>query len=171
MTSSAVAPIQDNTVTFKCNIKDESSKVCGTERKIAHCKDKAVSIQHIEKTSKRCASHASVDVLLKNASPNYVTVNGERHKMYTFTESFTHHVDLLWTHGRGSLGICHNATRISNSMSAGMILVQSFLVIRCNTDYLRWSWSYSSLSTSSISRRWTKNLRMHGFADGHMDNH
>jgi hypothetical protein len=32
-------------------------------------------IQHIEKTSKRCVSHASVDVLLKNVSPNYVTVD------------------------------------------------------------------------------------------------
>ena len=93
------------TATFKCNIKDETGKVCGAERKIVHCKGKAVStsnlIQHIEKTSKRCASHASVDVLLKNASPNYVTVNGERHKMYTFAESFTHHVDLLWAHGGG----------------------------------------------------------------------
>ena len=38
---------------------------------------------------------------MKNASPNYVTVNGERQKMYTFAESFTHHVDLLWAHGGG----------------------------------------------------------------------
>jgi hypothetical protein len=92
------------TVTFKCNIKDETGKVCGTERKIVHCKGKAVStsnlIQDIEKKSKKCVSHASVDVLLKNASPNYVTVNGERQKMYTFVESFTHHVDLLWAHGQ-----------------------------------------------------------------------
>ena len=63
--------------TFKCNIEDETGKVCGAERSLLHSKDKTVSstnlIQHIEKTSKRCASHASVDAVLKNSSPNYVT--------------------------------------------------------------------------------------------------
>jgi hypothetical protein len=47
------------TDTFKYNIKDETGKVCGTERKIVHWKGKSVStsnlIQDIEKTSKRCA--------------------------------------------------------------------------------------------------------------------
>jgi hypothetical protein len=51
--------------------------------------------------SKKCASHAAVDGVLKDASPNYVNVNGEKQKMHTFTESFTHHVDLLWSHGGG----------------------------------------------------------------------
>ena len=49
----------------------------------------------------KCASHSDVDAVLKNAGPNYVTVGGERQKKQTFTESFTHHVDLLWSHGGG----------------------------------------------------------------------
>jgi hypothetical protein len=81
MTSSTVTTIQDNTQPHSsgCNNKDETGKVCRDEQKIVHCEVKTVStsnlIQHIEKTWKRCASHASVDVLLKNASPNHVTVN------------------------------------------------------------------------------------------------
>ena len=51
--------------------------------------------------SKKCVSHAAVDGILKDASPNYVNVNGEKQKMHTFAESFTHHVDLLWAHGGG----------------------------------------------------------------------
>ena len=56
-------------------------------------------IAHVETMSKKCASHAVVDGVLKDANPNYVNVNGEKQKMHTFTESFTHHVDLLWVHG------------------------------------------------------------------------
>ena len=51
--------------------------------------------------SHKCASHSSVDAVLKNTSPNYVTVGGESQQMHTFAESFTHHVDLLWAHGGG----------------------------------------------------------------------
>jgi hypothetical protein len=58
-------------------------------------------IAHVEPMSKKCASHAAVDGVLKDASPNYVNVNGEKQKMHTFGESFTHHVDLLWVHGGG----------------------------------------------------------------------
>ena len=87
------------TATFKCNIEDETGKVCGAERSLLHNKDKSVSstnpIHHIAKTSQSCVSHPAVNVVLKNSSPNYVTVNGETHKMHTFTESFKHHVDLL----------------------------------------------------------------------------
>jgi len=46
-------------------------------------------------------SHSVVDAVLKNTSPNYVTVGGERQKNQTFAESFKHHVDLLWSHGGG----------------------------------------------------------------------
>jgi hypothetical protein len=60
------------TATFKCNIKDETGKVCGAERKIVHCKGKAVStsnlIQHIEKTSKKCASNSLGWMLRKFSS-------------------------------------------------------------------------------------------------------
>jgi hypothetical protein len=49
----------------------------------------------------KCASHSDVDAVLKNTGANYVTVGGERQKKQTFTESFTHHVDLLWSHGGG----------------------------------------------------------------------
>jgi hypothetical protein len=74
-------------------------KVCGDERSLTHCKDKTVSttnlIAHVEVMSKKCVSHAAVDSVLKDVSPNYVNVNGEKQKMHTFTESFTHHVDLL----------------------------------------------------------------------------
>ncbi len=34
--------------------------------------------------SKKCASHAAVDGVLKESIPNYVNVNGESHRMYTF---------------------------------------------------------------------------------------
>ena len=67
--------------------------------------DKDVSttnlITHVETMSKKCASHAVVDGVLKQSRPNYVNVNGESHTMHNFTESFTHHVDLLWVHGGG----------------------------------------------------------------------
>jgi hypothetical protein len=60
------------TATFKCNIEDETGKVCGAERKIVHCKGKAVStsnlIQHIEKTSKKCASNSLGWMLRKFSS-------------------------------------------------------------------------------------------------------
>ncbi len=92
-------------VTFKCNIEDETGKVCGAERILLHSKGKDVSstnlIQHITKTLQSCASLDAVNDVLKNSSPNYVTVNRETHKMHTFTESFKHHVDLLWEHGGG----------------------------------------------------------------------
>ena len=42
MTSSLIAEILDNTVIFKCNI-EVTGKVCGSERSLIHCKDKAVS--------------------------------------------------------------------------------------------------------------------------------
>ena len=66
---------------------------------------KAVSttnlIRHVTDMTNKCTSHSSVDAVavLKNASPNYVTVGGESQQMHTFAESFTHHVDLLWAHG------------------------------------------------------------------------
>jgi len=86
------------TATFKCNL-EVAGKVCGAERSLIHCKDKTVSttnlITHVEVMSKKCASHAAVDSVLKDVSPNYVNVNGEKQKMHTFSESFTHHVDLL----------------------------------------------------------------------------
>jgi hypothetical protein len=86
------------TVTFKSNI-EVTGKVCGTERILIHCKDKTVSttnlITHVETMSKKCASRAAVDGVLKDVSPNYVNVNGEKQKIHTFEESFTHHVDLL----------------------------------------------------------------------------
>jgi hypothetical protein len=91
--------------TFKCNIVDGDDKTCGTDRSILHYRDKTVSttnlIRHVADMTHKCASHSSVDTVLKNASPNYVTVGGERHQMHTFGESFTHHVDLLWSHGGG----------------------------------------------------------------------
>ncbi len=77
--------------------------VCGVEQNLIHCKDKVVSttnlIVNVEAMSKKCASHAVVDGVLKDANPNYVNVNGEKQKIHTFTESFTYHVDLLWSHG------------------------------------------------------------------------
>jgi hypothetical protein len=81
------------TATFKCNI-EVAGKVCGAERSLIHCKDKVVSttnlISHVESMSKKCVSHVAVDGVLKDASPNYVNVNGEKQKMHTFAESFTH---------------------------------------------------------------------------------
>ncbi len=75
------------TDTFKCNI-EVAGKVCGAERSLIHCKDKAVSttnlIVHVESMSKKCVSHAALDGILKDASPNYVNVNGEKQKMHTF---------------------------------------------------------------------------------------
>ncbi len=66
------------TATFKCNI-EVTGKVCGAERSLIHCKDKDVSttnlIAHVEAMSKKCASHSTVDGVLKDASPNYVNVN------------------------------------------------------------------------------------------------
>ncbi len=92
------------TDTFKCNIEVDG-KVCWAERSLIHCKDKSVSttnlITNVEAMSKKCASHSVVDGVLKDASPNYVNVNGEKQKVHTFAESFTHHVDLLWSHGGG----------------------------------------------------------------------
>ncbi len=45
------------TSTFKCNIEDESVKVCGAERNLLHSKGKSVSstslIQHIERLKRR----------------------------------------------------------------------------------------------------------------------
>ena len=41
-------------------------------------------ITHVETMSKKCASHAAVDGVLKESIPNYVNVNGESHKMHTF---------------------------------------------------------------------------------------
>ena len=91
--------------TFKCNIVDGTGKTCGTERNILYHRGKAVSttnlIRHVVDMTHKDSSHNSVDTVLKNASPNYCTVDGERRKMHTFTESFTHHVDFLWTHGGG----------------------------------------------------------------------
>jgi hypothetical protein len=85
-----------DTATFKCNI-EVVGKVCGAEQNLIHWKDKVVSttnlIVNVEVMSKKCASHAAVDGVLKDASPNYVNVNGEKQKMHTFAESFTHHVD------------------------------------------------------------------------------
>jgi hypothetical protein len=56
-----------------------TGKVCGSERSLIHCKDKDVSttnlIAHVEAMSKKCVSHATVDGVLKDASPNYVNVN------------------------------------------------------------------------------------------------
>jgi hypothetical protein len=73
-----------------------TGKVCGSERRLIHFKDKAVSttnlIVHVEPMSKKCASHAAVEGVLKDPSPNYVNVNGEKQKMHTFAEYFTHHV-------------------------------------------------------------------------------
>jgi hypothetical protein len=46
--------------------------------------------------SKKCPKsvhHSAVDGVLKDTSPNYVNVNGEKQKMHTFSESFTHHVE------------------------------------------------------------------------------
>ena len=91
--------------TFKCNIVDGDGKVCGADRSILHYRGKAVSttnlIRHVADMAHKCASHSAVDAVLKNASPNYVTVGGESQHMHTFAESFTHHVDLLWAHGGG----------------------------------------------------------------------
>jgi hypothetical protein len=74
------------TATFKCNIEVDG-KVCGAERTLIHCKDKTVSttnmIDNVEAMSKKCASHAVVDGVLKDASPNYVNVNGEKQKIHT----------------------------------------------------------------------------------------
>jgi hypothetical protein len=71
------------TATFKCNIK-VVGKVCGAERSLIHCKDTVVSttnlITHVETMSKKCASHAAVDGVFKDAIPNYVSVNGEKTK-------------------------------------------------------------------------------------------
>ena len=36
------------TATFKCNIKDETGKVCGTELKIVHCKGKVVTTTNLD---------------------------------------------------------------------------------------------------------------------------
>ncbi len=62
-------------------------KVCGAERTLIHFKDKTVSttnmIDNVEAMSKKCASHAVVDGVLKDASPNYVNVNGEKQKIHT----------------------------------------------------------------------------------------
>ena len=44
----------------------------------------------------KSASHVLADDILKNSIPNYVTVNGERQKMHTFTESFTPLVGTVW---------------------------------------------------------------------------
>ena len=65
--------------------------------------------------SKKCESQVAVDGVLKDASPNYVNVNGEKQKMHTFVESFTHHVDLLWVHGDG---LSWNMTQTQRGLSA-----------------------------------------------------
>jgi hypothetical protein len=74
------------------------TKACGADRSILHYRDKTVSttnlIRHVADMAHKCASHSSVDAVLKNASPNYVTVGGEKQQIHTFAESFTHHADL-----------------------------------------------------------------------------
>jgi hypothetical protein len=65
-------------------------------------------IPHVRKSGQYTATFkCNIEVAGKVCGPeqslihckNYVNVYGEKQKMYTFTESFTHHVDLLWAHG------------------------------------------------------------------------
>ena len=116
-----------NSTTFKCNI-EVAGKVCGAEQNLIHCKDKTVSttnlIAHVEEMSKKCVSHGAVDGVLKDSSPNCVNVNGEKQKMHTFAESFTHHVD---RHVK-----CHRARRRRRNCQeqVGCFVVQVFLNLK-----------------------------------------
>ena len=85
-------------------------------------------IRHVTDMVHKCVSHSSVDTVLKTTNPNYVFVGGERQMMHAFTESFTHHVELLWSYGGGLSWNMTHTTRISSSMSGGFNLSKGFLV-------------------------------------------
>jgi hypothetical protein len=69
-------------------------------------------------------NHVAVDGVLKDANPNYVNVNGDKQKIHTFAESFTHHVD---RHVK-----CHRVNRRSRNCQeqVGYFVVQVLLSLK-----------------------------------------
>ncbi|KAK3260261.1 hypothetical protein CYMTET_30770 [Cymbomonas tetramitiformis] len=91
---------------FECTIvHNNDGRTCGTKRKLYHKAGKAVStsnlVTHIREKASKCDSHKSALSNIDKNNSKYAEVDGEQFKVYNFSESFEHHVDLLWLRTKG----------------------------------------------------------------------
>ncbi|KAK3265400.1 hypothetical protein CYMTET_25912 [Cymbomonas tetramitiformis] len=97
---------------FQCVIKScDDSGFCGAKRTIYHQAGKAAStsnlVTHVRDMAKKCDFHMLALAAIERNSSKFVEVGGEQVKVFNFSESFEHHVDLLWLR---TIGLSFNTT-------------------------------------------------------------
>ncbi|KAK3281373.1 hypothetical protein CYMTET_10832 [Cymbomonas tetramitiformis] len=97
---------------FQCVIKScDDSGFCGAKRTIYHQAGKAAStsnlVTHVRDMAKKCDVHMLALAAIERNSSKFVEVGGEQVKVFNFSESFEHHVDLLWLR---TIGLSFNMT-------------------------------------------------------------
>jgi hypothetical protein len=85
---------------WECTILDSGSRACCNRRRINHDKNKSCQtsnlIAHLRYSSATCKVHKEVMKQVEIGSKNCVEVDRDKVKIHNFSESFLHHVDLLW---------------------------------------------------------------------------
>jgi hypothetical protein len=91
---------------WECTILDSGGRACCNRRRINHDKNKSCQtsnlIAHLRERSATCSTQFLLPISqVEIGSKNCVEVDGDMVKIHNFSESFLHHVDLLWLRVRG----------------------------------------------------------------------